>query len=141
MTQDGTIFFIMPKKISDCSGIKKFEYDMTCLTWTDSVTVNFTFRSASVDRPVGLAVESCGHTYTCTAYSLLYTDIVKGGYEIRVTSKFPVAEIEEMLQCESSPVFTFEQNHTRCTAAYSAGAWKSDRKKLKDIFNLFNLQR
>lgn len=141
MTQDGMLYFINPQKIKQCTEIKNFEYDMTCLSWSDSVTVNFTFKSNSVDRPANLKIESCGKSYACNNYSLLFTDIVKGGYEIRVTSKFLLSDIEKVLQCQSSPIFSFSQNGITRTAAYSSGAWRKDQKKLTDIFNIFRLSR
>lgn len=141
MSQDGMIYFIMPQKISHCSEIKRFEYDMTCLSWTDSVTVNFTFKSKSVDKPTHLKIESCGVSYICENYSLLFTDIVRGGYEIRVTSKFPLIDIEKIILCDESPIFSFTQDGITRTAAYSKGAWKKDKKKLQDIFNIFRLSR
>jgi len=141
MTQDGTLYFIMPKKLGECSGIKKFEYDMTCLSWSDSVTVNFTFHSKSVARPTNLRIESCGDSFQCSSSSLLFTDIVKNGYEIRVTSKFLVSEIEKVLQCPNSPAFMFEQDGVVRTAEYSKGAWGKDRKKLVDILNLYKLSK
>ncbi len=141
MTQDGTLYFIVPKKLGKCSGIKKFEYDMTYLSWSDSVTVNFTFRSKSVACPSELKIESCENLYLCSNYSLLFTDIVKDGYEIRVTSKFSVDEIERVLKCSESPVFMFKQDGVLRTAEYSKGAWDKDRKKLIDIYNLYKLSK
>lgn len=141
MTQDGTLIFISPKKIGVCHEIKNFEYDITCLSWADSVTVNFTFRSKSVDRPKKLKINSCDDSFICSKYSLLYTDIVKGGYEIRVTSKFPIQDIEKIFQCQTPPIFIFEQDGITRSATYSNRAWNKDRKKLIDIYNLYKLSR
>lgn len=114
---------------------------MTYLSWTDSVTVNITFRSKSVACPSELVIESCGCLCRCSSCSMLFTDIVKGGYEIRLTSKFSVGEIERVLECPDSPTFTFKQNGVLCSAEYSKGAWKKDRKKLTDIYNLYKLSK
>lgn len=141
MTRDGTLYFVEPKKLSECEGIKKFEYDMTLLSWADSVTVNFTFKSASVAYPGRLSIVTCGGGIACRDYSLLFTDIVKGGYSIRVTSKFSIADLGKILGCASPPVFTFYQDGVARTASYSAGAWRKDRKKLNDIFNLYQLRK
>lgn len=141
MTQDGKLIFIEPKKISVCSEIKKFEYDVTCLTWADSATVNFTFVSRTISKPRDLKIKSCGSDYVCDNYSLLYTDIVKSGYEIRVSAKYPVADIEKIFQCETSPVFSFKQDDIERTAAYSKSAWAKDRVKLNAIMNLYNTSK
>lgn len=141
MAQDGMIYFINPKKITKCNGIERFEYDMTLLSWTDSVTVNFTFKSKSVAYPEKLQIQTCGKNITTIPYSLLFTDIVKGGYSIRVTSKISSADLEDIISCKSSPVFVFEQDGVERTASYSEGAWKKDEKKLSDIFYIYKLRK
>ena len=141
MTLDGMLYFMHPKKITKCDGIERFEYDMTLLSWTDSVTVNFTFKSKSVAYPENLQIQTCGKSIQNIPYSLLFTDIVKGGYSIRVTSKISSAELEGIVSCMSSPVFVFEQDGVKRTASYSDGAWKKDAKKLSDIYHIYKLRR
>jgi len=128
----------MPKKLNKCEGIKNFTYDMTCLTWSDSITVNWTFKSKTIHIPEKFKLISCGKDYHCSNYSPLYNDIVKGGYEIRITSKFHVNEIEEMLNCQTPLMFSFYQGGILKTATFSQGAWNKERQKLIDIFNLYN---
>lgn len=141
MTQDGTLYFIEPKKITKLDGLSKFEYDMTLLSWSDSVTVNFTFKSKSVAYPEKLEIRTCGKIIQDIPYSLLFTDIVKGGYSIRVTSKITTAQLGDIVNCDASPVFVFKQDGVIRTASYSAGAWKNDKKKLSDIYNLYKLRK
>lgn len=141
MTQDGTLYFIEPKKITKCDGLDKFEYDMTILSWADSVTINFTFKTKSLAYPENLEIRTCGNVIQDISYSLLFSDIVRGGYSIRVTSKISVAQLGEILSCNSSPVFFFKQDGVTKTAAYSEGAWKKDQKKLNDIYNLYKLRK
>lgn len=137
MTQDGTIFFVMPHKLKQVRDIKKFEYDMTLLNWTDSITVNFTFESDRMELPADLKIESCGVSYKCDSYSLLYIDIKKKHYEVRVTSKFPASVIQSMIKCDTPPIFSFSQLGIYEYATYGESAWKKDKKKLNDIYNLY----
>lgn len=141
MTQDGMLYFIEPKKLSKVENIQRFDYDITLISWSDSATVNFTFKSKNVDYPDSLYIKSCEKNYPISQYSLLFTDIVKGGYEIRVTSKVDVNTIGEILACREPLVFTFFQNGVKCSATYTPGAWKSDQKKLIDIYNLYKLRK
>ncbi len=77
MTQDGTLYFINPQKLSKTEGIKNFEYDMTLLSWTDSATVNFTFRSGLMAKPENLAIRSGNNVFRCDAFKPLFIDIKK----------------------------------------------------------------
>lgn len=137
MTRDGTLYFINPYKLKEKENISSFEYDMTCLTWSDSVTVNFTYVSKSMDLPENLRIESGTVSYPCTDYSPLYIDIVGKGYEIRITSKFPVREILEVIERAAAPGFVFDQAGIQRSAFYTESAWRKDRKKLQDIFTLY----
>lgn len=137
MTQDGFIFFANPQRLKELNNIKRFEYDMTMLTWTDSITVNFTFESTSMVMPHDLRIKYDGGVVKCDAYSSLFTDIKKDYYEIRITSRYSTSDIERILKSEKSPCFCFSQGDMEESAAYNPGAWKKDRKKLNDIFNLY----
>lgn len=141
MAADGTIFFIEPHKLTDLSNIKRFEYDMTLLSWTDSVTINFTFESDIMTMPETLQIKSCGKTFVCKDYSSLFIDIKKKHYEIRISSKFSISEMEQILQCESSPMFSFSQNGILETASYKNKSWLKDRKKLLDIFKVYQYSK
>ena len=137
MTQDGTIFFIEPHKLTDLGNIKKFEYDMTLLSWTDSVTVNFTFESDRLAMPQNLTVKSGDNVFVCTDFSDLFYDLKKNHYEIRITSKFSVDEIREIIKSENPPVFSFIQDGVNEYASYKSGSWRKDRKRLLKILQLF----
>lgn len=141
MTQDGTLYFIQPIKIKKLSGLKSFEYDMTLLNWTDSVTVNFTFESSMMQIPEKFKIISGSNTIACNSYSVLYLDIKKKHYEIRITSKFKASEIESVIRMPSPPIFSFSQENIQKSASYTQSAWNKDRKKLIDIFNLYNYSR
>ena len=137
MTPDGTIYFIMPKKLSKLQGIKHFDYDMTLLSWTDSVTVNFTFKSRIIGLPSNLTIKSGNRVFKCDNYSLLFQDIIKTGFEIRVTSKFSTEDLKEIIQSDVPPIFYFDQENNKESATYSEGAWRKERKQLMDIFKLY----
>ncbi|MDE6377264.1 MAG: hypothetical protein K2K72_00805 [Duncaniella sp.] len=138
MTRDGVLFFLMPEPLKDLSGIKKFEYDATLLSWTDSTTVNFTFESSSFQLPTDLRVRyGEDGVIECKSFSPLFIDIKKNHYEIRITSKFSNAEFESIIKSLTPPAFCFNQGEEPKSAAYKAKAWSKDRKKLNDIFQLY----
>lgn len=137
MTRDGVLFFIMPERLKDLSGLKKFEYDVTLLSWTDSATVNFTFESSSMLVPTDLKIISDLNTIECRDYSPLFIDIKKNHYEVRITSKLSNSEIESIVNSNNPPRFSFNQGTELKCATYKPKAWSKDRKRLQDIIKLY----
>lgn len=137
MTQDGTLFFIMPQKLGRCEGLRNFEYDMTLLNWSDSMTINFTFESPMMVKPEDLKIISDSCVFECNSYKLLFTDVKKERYEIRVTSKYPVSVFESILKTLTPPVFSFSQDGVVRTASYKESSWRKERKKFNDIFQIY----
>lgn len=137
ITPKGTIFFINPQKLSSLKNLRNFEYDMTLLNWTDSVTINCTIESSLMNTPENLKIVSGNKVYQCEDFSVLYTDIKRQHYVIRVTSKFSVQDITQIIESASSPIFAFSQMDIQEEAAYSDRAWKKEHKKFLDIFQLY----
>ena len=127
MTQDGTLYFIMPYKLKDLSGVKRFDYDMTLLSWTDSVTVNFTFVSPSMLEPADLRLTSGDESLPCHSYSPLFIDIKK--------------DIQRLLENAAPLFFRFKQGDEQKSAGYTSGAWAKDRTRLIDIFRLYQYRK
>lgn len=141
ITPDGTIFFINPQKLRVLTNVRRFEYDMTLSSWKDSVTVNFTFESSIIDAPEDLKIVSGERTYQSKDFSVLFIDIKKHHYEVRITSKFSVHELTEILKANSLPVFTFTQNGVQNKATYKDNKWKKERKQLLDILRLYSYSK
>lgn len=141
ITIDGVIFFIMPEQLKEVSGIKRFEYDMTLLSWTDSVTVNFTFESTSPELPENLQIICDNESINCTSYSSLFVDIKKNHFEIRITSKYSIQDLQTIIQSITPPTFCFSQSDELKTATYKNKRWIKDRKKLNDILQLYYLAK
>lgn len=136
-SKDGILYFFNPQKLKETKNIKSFEYDMTMLTWTDSVTINFTIVSESMSMPTDLAIKSGESKYECHDYSLLFVDLQKKDYKVRVTSKFPLREVENIIESPAPPIFEFKQNGILRTATYKRKAWETDREKIKQIMGLY----
>ncbi len=138
MTNDGMLFFIMPQKVKALEGIKSFEYDVTLLTWNDSITLNFTYKSNTMDSPQDLYIKSGDYTYKSSKCDLLFVDIVKNGYEIRLSSKFLYSDFEKIVKNDIPPVFCFHQNGEQKSATFSHKAWKKERDILGKILTVYN---
>ena len=137
ITPDGTIFFITPQKLGVLANLRRFEYDMTLLSWTDSVTINFTMESSLMVAPENLKIKSGDKDFKCEDFSVLFIDIKKQHYVIRVTSKFSIQELTKIIESATSPAFAITQNGIQQEAAYTGRKWKKERKMLSDIFQLY----
>lgn len=137
ITPDGTIFFINPQKLDVLTNLRRFEYDMTLLNWKDSVTINYTIETSRMTAPENFKLVSGDKVYPCKDFSLLFADIKKQHYEIRVTSRFSFQELAQIIASETSPAFVFTQNGVQETAKYKDSAWKKERKKLLAIVQLY----
>lgn len=114
---------------------------MTLLSWTDSVTVNFTFLSSCMECPSDLVIISGENKFECERYRPLFIDIKKKNYEIRITSSFIADAIKNIIQSETPPIFSFRQNGVSESATYKNGAWKKDRNKLQQIYKLYEYSK
>lgn len=137
ITPDGTIFFINPLKLGRLTNIHRFEYDVTLLSWKDSVTINLTIESPRMTAPEDFRIASDDKVYPCEDFSVLYTDIKRQHYVIRVTSKFSLHELTQIIASATGPIFTFTQNGVVESAAYTGSAWKKECKKLSAIIQIF----
>lgn len=136
-TQDGTIYFLNPHRLKKISGIKKFEFDVTMLTWTDSVTVNFTFESDIMTVPEKILLKSGSLSFESHDYKPLFIDLKKDHYEIRISARFPLSEFEQIIKSTAPPRFVFYQEGKEESASYSEKDWKKEHKKLNDIYSLY----
>lgn len=139
ITKDGICYFFKEQKLNSVSGMKKFTYDMTYPDWTDSIIVNFSMYCNIPDVPQKLSIRSGDKVYVCYDFRSLYVDLLKDGYEIRITSRFAKDDIVSLLQQSEYPmVFEMETKGINIYAKYKGSAWRKDRKKLNDIFLLIN---
>lgn len=112
---------------------------MTYPDWTDSITVNFSLFTDVPDVPQKLTLRGGDLRFECRDFRSLYVDIMKHGYEIRITSTFAKDDIVALLQqLGSALTFELETEGKRIIATYKGSAWRKDKKKLNDVFLLIN---
>ena len=115
---------------------------MTYPDWTDSITVNFSLFSDVPDVPQKLVLRGGDLRFECRDFRSLYVDIMKHGYEIRITSMFAKDDIVALLQqLEAALTFELDTEGKRIIATYKGSAWRKDRKKLNDVFLLINCMK
>lgn len=133
---EGTSYFFVSKKLSHKKGVEKFEFDMTHLSTTDSVTLNFTIitKLPSTVRTMSLVNDSCN--IKASNLSMLYRDILDDGYEIRTTSRFALKDIQQLFSHENTLRFTMSLNdNCQAYATYSRSQWKKERETITRILN------
>ena len=110
---------------------------MTYPDWADSITINFSIYCDIPDVPQKLSIRGGDKIFVCNDFRSLYVDIIKGGYEIRITSRFAKDDIISLLQQSKYPMaFEMETKGKKIFAKYKETAWRKDRKSLNDIFLL-----
>lgn len=141
MTKDGMCYFFRATELSATEDISHFEYDITYLDWQDSITVNYTAYTSSPAIPVDLAITNGTLTYPCTDYKHLYVEFRKKGYEVRMTSRYALADFEQLLDAPQPLTFVFMQGNEKKSAAYKPKAWQKERNTIKQILQLIKSTR
>ena len=132
----GTAYFFLPKKLKETEGVKNFVYDITHLSITDTVTLNFTI---VVEEPVmvdSLVLVNSDKITTVSSVSLLYRDVLDEGYEIRTTSGLALQKMQSVYSDASPLEFKmYLSNGKVVKAAYKKSQWKKERETVSRILN------
>ncbi len=132
----GTTYFFVPKKLSKKTGVDKFVYDMTYLSATDSVTLNFTIVVEDPIKVESLILKNNGEGVETSCISMIYTDVLDDGYEIRTTTMFALSELRKVFSEEFPLVFEMKlSNGEIVTATYKTSQWKKENEIITRIFN------
>lgn len=140
LAQNGTIYFLEPKKLTDVTGIKKFEFDITYVTTSDSAFVNFTTLSDVAVKPADIRlVYGSDNEYECNDSRLLFIDRNKSKYEIRMMCRLPITVIRSAFTSGTAPVFRFSLDGRTVSATYKPSVWKKERSQITEMFNLIDI--
>lgn len=137
--EEGTMYFINAKKLSNLENIKGFEFDITYLDYTDSATINFTIISSNPNDVSALQVGNGQTEVTATDVELLYHEMKGKNYVVRTTSKVPYLALKEMMTAQSPLVFNVTRaDGQRDMATYKPSQWKKERDLFERIIFLIN---
>lgn len=132
----GTTYFFVPKKLSDKVGVEKFMFDMTHLSSTDIVTLNFSIILDDAVKVDTLILKNSECAIGASRVSMLYRDVLKDAYEIRTTSEFALKDICNVFENDSPLIFEMKlSNGQLVTATYKKTQWKKERQIITRIFN------
>lgn len=139
LSSNGTIYFFNPKKLIKRVNADRFTYDMTYISHGDSVTVNCSVEVKENSMIKQMVMKNANKSYLGKSVSMLYRDVMKNGYLLRITSKFSILDITEMFQSSTPLIFEFTlTDGTRCILTYSESQWKKESHDVSRIIESLN---
>lgn len=96
---DGNMYFFMPYKLKGSSGTK-LQYDMTQLSYKDSVTINMTLTSP-MGRVKSVRLSAGDVSYSTTQYELFFQERAGSRFNTRVHIDCPLDKYKQLF---ASPV-------------------------------------
>ncbi|MDO4949874.1 MAG: hypothetical protein Q4E55_06900 [Bacteroidales bacterium] len=120
--------------------MNKFVYDMTYISNTDSVTLNFTSEIIDFQNIEKVALQTDRVIATENAPKMLYRDVLKTSYEIRITVGVPYKDIEQAFKSDTPLSFFITlSDGTICKATYSKSKWKKEHVNITRILQSIKL--
>lgn len=137
--EKGTMYFIGQKKLTKLENIKRFEFDITYLDYTDSATVNFTVISPNPNDVSEMELGNQQISIKATDVELLYHEVKGKNYVVRTTSRVPYTTLKALIKDEGPMIFNITRTDgQKGKATYSASQWKKERDLLGRILYLIN---
>lgn len=139
LSNAGVINFFHPKKLKKNTNVDMFVFDMTYISHNDSVTLNCSFRIRNKYNIKLLNLKSGNNKIHSNDLFILYREVKKHGYEIRVTSRFSFNEIKNVFKEHIPPVFEIILNDgSYCMASYRKSAWEKESFNVTKILESIN---
>lgn len=139
LSECGTINFFRPIKLNDKTNTDLFVFDMTYISHSDSVTVCCSIRTKHPNTVKSLELINSDQDIASNNVSVLYCDVLKRGYEIRITSRFSFNDIQHIYK-ESIPLMfkIIFNDDSSCTATYSRSKWEKESQNITRILESIN---
>lgn len=135
----GVINFFHPQKLKNNTKIDAFVFDMTYISYGDSLILNCSYRTQNGSNIKSLKLKNGNNNICGKDLSVLYRDVIKSGYETRVTSRFSFIDIRNIFSNPAPLVFEIILNDGSCyTASYRKSAWEKESINITRIFESIN---
>jgi len=132
---DGKMYFFMPYKVKGKSG-NKLQYDMTLLSYTDSVTINMTLTSP-MERVHSIRLSSGNVNYSTTRYELFFQERNGSRFNTRVHIDCP-NDVYKQLFTSAVPLtieFTMESGR-QYAFTYKLKEWKQESIYVSEVLEM-----
>lgn len=134
--ESGWLFYLFSQKMTSTEkGIKNMEVDYTYLESTDSVTILSTVTLPESYRLGNCSITSCGQTNDYTL-KLIYMRPEGKKFVYRLEAVIPFNRWEEMFNCGSPFVITYNFEGRSCPFSYPESKWDSKRKPYREIIEI-----
>lgn len=140
LSYTGVINFFQPKKLKKNTNIDMFVFDMTYISYSDSVTLNCTYRISNGNNIKSLNLKSSNNNIIDgNDLSVIYREVRKHGYEVRVTSRFAFNDIKTVFNNHTPLAFEIVLNDgSSCIASYRKSSWKKESFNVTRILESIN---
>lgn len=136
LTENGTIHFFRPKQLDKTVNMDAFNFDMSYHSKSDTITINCSLYMQDDAIVKELNLKSGNKTISCYSVNMLYRDVTKKGYILRITSKFPFTDVKESFNSSIPLMFCITLvNDGRCFATYKESKWKKECAQISKIIN------
>ena len=131
----GKMYFFMPYKLKGKAG-NKLQYDMTLLTYRDSVTINMTLTSP-LGRVKSITLSSSDAHYTTSQYELFFQERNGSRFNTRVHIDCPAQVYKKLF--ESIEPITIEltmEDGKQYAFTYKAKKWKEESAYVLEVLEM-----
>lgn len=136
VSNKGVVYFFYPQKLSKVEGIENFCYDLTYVANSDLATLNFTIETKNIVEIAELGICYANDTIKIEDYSMLFRDVVKNGYETRITNTIKKTNLLNIYGSSETMCFILTLKDGRiCKASYNRKRWKKDSSVFTKILN------
>ena len=135
MLPEGNMYFFMPFKLKGASG-NSLQYDMTLLSYRDSVTINMTLTSP-MGRVKSVRLSTEGVNYSTTQYELFFQERNGSRFNTRVHIDCPGHVYRQLF---ASPVpLTMEltmEDGKKYAFTYKDKKWREDSRYVSEVLEM-----
>lgn len=133
----GKMYFFMPYKLKGKAG-NKLQYDMTLLTYRDSVTINMTLTSP-LGRVKSISLSSKEASFSTTEYELFFQERNGSRFNTRVHIDCP-NQVYKQLFASQQPI-TFEltmEDGKRYAFTYKPKKWEEESTYVSEVLEMID---
>ena len=131
----GKMYFFMPCKLKGKAG-NKLQYDMTLLTYRDSVTINMTLTSP-LGRVKSVSLSSKEANYSTTEYELFYQERDGSRFNTRVHIDCPGHIYKQLFTSQQPVIFELTmEDGKQYSFTYKAKKWKEESSYVSEVLEM-----
>lgn len=137
---NGTLYFIRPQKGFRSDKGQNLKYDMTLLSSSDSLTLNFSYFDPGTLEPDSLLMHS-GNGIVSSALSKIFVETSKKNWHYRYSARFAVKDAEDFFKQENPSDFILSCKEKNFRLTCKSSHWRKYSPINLRIFQLVRYNR